>query len=96
MVSYDQGASTTDVGKPDLMKDSAMQTSIDDEHATESEFGNALKARSDEAARAMLARGRFITYRERDTPQGHVVREYPSGTRETVRIDLPRSKSRHA
>ncbi|WP_217497849.1 hypothetical protein [Sphingomonas zeae] len=79
-----------------MTKDSAMQTSVDDEHATEIDFGEALKARSDEAARAMLARGRFITYRERDTPQGHVVREYPNGTRETVRIELPRSKSRHA
>ena len=51
----------------------------------------ALKQPSDEAARAMLGRGRVITYRERDTPPGHVVREHPDGRKETIRIDLPAS-----
>lgn len=48
----------------------------------------ALKQPSDEAARSMLARGRAVTYCERDTPSGYVIREHPDGTTETVRIDL--------
>ena len=55
----------------------------------ETELEQALKTPSDEAARTMLARGRFISYREKETPPGHVVREYPDGTKVTVRIELP-------
>ena len=57
----------------------------------EAAFDRALRAPSEEAVRSMLARGRYVTYRERDTPAGHVVREYPNGTRNLVRIDLPQS-----
>lgn len=48
----------------------------------------ALKQPSDDAARAMLARGRSVTYRERDTPPGRVILEHPDGTKGIVTIDL--------
>ena len=69
------------------MRATAMSEATDHEEFTR-QFEAALKAPNDDAARAMLARGRTISYRERDTPPGHVVREHPDGTRETVRIDL--------
>lgn len=40
-----------------------------------------------EAARAHLAAGRAIAYREDDTPAGHVILEHPDGRRELVRVD---------
>lgn len=43
-------------------------TTDDDEFGREIE--TALKVPSDEAASAMLARGRTVTYRERDTLKG--------------------------
>lgn len=63
-----------------------MPVAADDDFGQEIEM--ALKAPNDEAASAMLARGRTVTYRERDTPPGHVIREHPDGSREIVRIDL--------
>jgi hypothetical protein len=54
----------------------------------EAEFDEAIRLPSEAAANAMLARGRYIVYREADTPRGHVVREYPDGTKETVKVDL--------
>lgn len=69
------------------MMGTAMASPTDDTDF-ETQLEHALKTPSDEAARAMLARGRFIAYVENDTPSGHVIREYPDGTKETVRIDL--------
>lgn len=40
-----------------------------------------------EAVRAHLAAGRFVSYRKPDTPPGHVIRRFPDGRRELVRID---------
>lgn len=54
----------------------------------ELQLATALREPSDEAARIMLARGRSVTYRERDTPPGHVIREHPDGTKETIKINL--------
>ena len=44
----------------------------------------------DSAARAHLAAGREIYYRKPDTPAGHVIREYPGGRRELVRVTAKR------
>ena len=43
-------------------------------------------AASGTAAREHLAAGRWIYYRERDTPRGLLVKEYPDGRRELVRL----------
>ena len=44
----------------------------------------------DTAARAHLAAGRDIYYRKPDTPTGLVIREYPGGRRELVRVTAQR------
>lgn len=44
-------------------------------------------AASSAAAREHLAAGRWIYYRERDTPRGLLVKEYPDGRRELVQLD---------
>jgi hypothetical protein len=54
----------------------------------DSSLERALKVASDEAANEMLLRGQFISYREHDTPPGHVIREYPDGTKVLVKVDL--------
>ena len=41
-----------------------------------------------DAADGLLARGRAVSYRENDTPAGHVIRRYPDGRIEIVKIDL--------
>lgn len=40
-----------------------------------------------EAARAHLAAGRAIAYRDEDTPAGHVILRHPDGRRDLVRVD---------
>ena len=40
------------------------------------------------AADGLLARGRAVSYREDNTPAGHVIRRYPDGRIELVKIDL--------
>ncbi|WP_025731918.1 hypothetical protein [Carnimonas nigrificans] len=40
------------------------------------------------AAEAHLKAGDPIGYTEEDTPEGHVILEYPSGKRELVRVDF--------
>lgn len=45
-----------------------------------------------EAARAHLAAGNPIYYREEDTPPGVCVKEFPDGHRELVRFDLESGK----
>lgn len=72
------------------MAEKAMAASIDS-NTFDSQLEEALKAPSDQAAKAMLSRGRSISYRERDTPPGHVIREYPDGTKILVRIEVPAS-----
>lgn len=54
----------------------------------EAEFDEAIRLPSEAAANAMLVRGRYIAYREADTPPRHVVREYPDRRREIVKVDL--------
>ena len=44
----------------------------------------------DSASRAHLAAGRAIYYRRPDTPSEHVIREYPGGRRELVRVSASR------
>ena len=41
-----------------------------------------------DAALARLAQGNPVTYRERSTPAGHVLRKHPDGRIELVRVDL--------
>lgn len=36
----------------------------------------------------LLSRGRVVSYREKDTPPGHVLRRHPDGRIETVKVDL--------
>lgn len=40
------------------------------------------------AAERDLAAGHWIAFREKDTPAGHVLRRYPSGLIEMVKVDL--------
>lgn len=54
----------------------------------EKEFEREVRKDSDKAARERLARWLSISYRNHDTPPGHVIREYPDGTTETVLIEL--------
>lgn len=58
-------------------------------HETEAWEAEAAElARDDgEAARAHLAAGRAVPYVDENTPPGHVVRRYPDGRRELVRVD---------
>lgn len=45
-------------------------------------------AREDgDAAQEHLAAGRAVPYLDDDTPPGHVIRRYPDGRRELVRVD---------
>lgn len=59
--------------------------------AEEVEFWTSVEAElvpdDGEAVRAHLAAGRAISYRDPDTPPGHVIRRYPDERRELVRID---------
>ena len=70
-----------------MMRESVAPVMIDHDDFGQ-QMETALKSPSDEAALAMLARGRTVTYRERDPPPGHVIRERPDGTKDLVRIDL--------
>lgn len=56
--------------------------------ALDEEFKRRARTPSAAAAMAMLARGQSISYREPDTPAGHVIRRHPDGRTEVVRIDL--------
>lgn len=44
-----------------------------------------LRHGDDSAARAHLAAGQPIVYRETDTPAGHVIQQHPNGRRELLR-----------
>jgi hypothetical protein len=52
----------------------------------EEQFLRELERDDDTAARMHLAAGRPITYREADTPPGHVIKKYPDGRRVLVRV----------
>ena len=52
------------------------------------EFKRRARKPSGAAAMATLARGRPITYRNNDTPPGHVIRKHPDGRTELVKVDL--------
>lgn len=56
--------------------------------ALDEAFKRRARLTSRDAADGMLARGRMVSYREEGTPAGHVVRLYPDGRLETVKIDL--------
>jgi len=56
--------------------------------ALDEEFKRRARKPSGAAAFAMLARGHAVTYRERDTPAGYVLRRHPDGRIETVKVDL--------
>ena len=56
--------------------------------ALDENFKRRAKKTSGDAARTMLARGRAVSYREKDTPAGYVIRKHPDGRIETVKIDL--------
>lgn len=60
-------------------------------HAEEVEFWTSVEAEvvedDGEAVREHLAAGRAISYRDPDTPPGHVIRRLPDGRRQLVRID---------
>lgn len=48
---------------------------------------------SGRAANQLLSSGFAVSYREMDTPVGCVLRRYPDGRIETVRIELGRAKA---
>ncbi len=60
-------------------------------HAEEVEFWTSVEAElaedDGEAAEEHLAAGRPVPYLDVDTPVGHVMRRYPDGRRELVRVD---------
>ncbi|HEX8486117.1 hypothetical protein [Sphingomonas sp.] len=56
--------------------------------ALDEDFKRRARLASRDAADGLLARGRAVSYRENDTPAGHVIRRYPDGRTETVKIDL--------
>ncbi|WP_375403015.1 hypothetical protein [uncultured Sphingomonas sp.] len=56
--------------------------------ALDENFKRRARLTSRDAADSLLARGRTVSYREQDTPAGHVVRRHPDGRIETVKIDL--------
>lgn len=52
------------------------------------DFKRRARVTSRDAADRLLARGRIVSYREKDAPAGHVIRRHPDGRIETVGIDL--------
>lgn len=56
--------------------------------ALDDDFKRRARLVSRDAADSLLARGRTVSYREMDTPAGHVIRKHPDGRTETVRVDL--------
>lgn len=77
------------------MRARKLNVANDDQTDFDAEFERSAKIDNGDAASAMLSRGRFIAYRERDTPAGHVVREYPDGTKTVVRISLEATSPSH-
>jgi hypothetical protein len=61
--------------------------------ALNEEFARRARATSNEAALETLSRGYPITYREKDTPPGHVIRKHPDGRTELVKVELRRKSS---
>lgn len=56
--------------------------------AFEVEFDRSVRHDDDSVSKALLAAGRPIHIRRPDTPPHHVVRKYPDGREELVRIDV--------
>ena len=56
--------------------------------ALDEEFKRRARQDSGEAARRLLARGRTVSYLDKDTPAGHVKRKHPDGRIEIVKVDL--------
>lgn len=61
--------------------------------ALDENFKRRARRDSGDAANRLLARGRTVSYREMDTPAGHVICKHPDGRVEIVRIDLELSKA---
>ena len=64
--------------------------------ALDENFKRRSRHASGEAAEGLLARGRTVSYREKDTPAGHVIHRHPDGRIEIVLIDLGVSGSHPA
>jgi hypothetical protein len=58
-----------------------------DADAFDAEFEREIAKDDDSAARAIHAAGRPIHITRVDTPPGHVVRIYPGGREELIRVD---------
>lgn len=61
--------------------------------ALDEDFKRRARRTSGDAAARLLARGRAVSYREKDTPAGHVIRKHPDGRIEVVKIDLAEGKA---
>jgi hypothetical protein len=56
--------------------------------ALDDDFKRRARRTNGDAAARLLAGGRAVSYREKDTPAGHVLRKHPDGRIEIVKIDL--------
>lgn len=56
--------------------------------ALDEELKRRSRADNGDAARRLLARGRTVSYLDRDTPAGHVIRKHPDGRLELVKVEL--------
>lgn len=70
----------------------AINREIEDSYSQPAEEGEIIRAvmravrDCGQAAKSHLREGRSIVYREAETPKGCMVREYPSGRRDLIRI----------
>jgi hypothetical protein len=58
---------------------------------TEKEIDDMLEAMATDdwdAGAEILAQGHPVVYREKDTPKGHVLKEYPNGRIELIKVDM--------
>lgn len=62
--------------------------SADDAFALDTRLKMRARMPSSANSSSLLARGRAVTYRDANTPAGCVLRKYPDGHIETLRIDL--------
>jgi len=77
-----------DVGRIIDEHDMSIDMNNQTPQSLDEDFKRRARVISRDAANGLLARGRTVSYREKDTPAGHVIRRYPDGRIETVRIDL--------
>ena len=65
-----------------------LQASIDADDELAAILENAVRNDDGAAAQSHLEAGFPIYYSEDDTPSGAIIKEYPDGRRELVRVDL--------